>query len=151
MCQEALALLAFLPGAYTSLSFSKSKRTSSCWVATEAARRHPHLHCTSLNLPAQKGTIKQPTKQMRFPYIRQTVITFPMLSLFLCRNRSQKAGSAWGWGGHSVACKASRTLALHTKRGVRSNWDVSFGASANNITGGNALGDVLQALIPFVS
>lgn len=88
-------------------------------MATEAARRHPHLHRPSPNLPAQKGTIKQPTKQMRFPYIRQTVIAFPMLSLFLSPIQSQKAGGACVCGGggvHSGACKASPTLALHIKR-----------------------------------
>lgn len=104
MCQEASAPLAFLPGACASWSFSKSKRASWCWVATEAARRHPHLHPTSIqqSLPAQKGTIRQPAKQMRFPYIRQTLITFPMLSLFLCRVLPQPEPKklGWGWGGH---------------------------------------------------
>lgn len=60
-------------------------------------------------------------------------------------------GGASGGGGQSAACKASPPLALHTEGGVRSDSDVSFGASANDITGGKASGDVLQALIPFVS
>lgn len=68
----------------TNLGFSKSKYTSSDWVVTVPARPHLHLHCIFLNLPAQKGTIKQPTKQMRFPYIRQPcnhisrVVSFPI-------------------------------------------------------------------------
>lgn len=68
--------------------------------------------------------------------------------------RAKKArvgvGGIWGRG-QSAACKASSPLALHTEGGVRSDSDVSFGASANDITGGKASGDVLQALIPFVS
>lgn len=100
-------------GSFSSASFSawrihkfelfkvKTHVLARCRVATEAARHHPHLHCTSLNLPAQKARIKQPTKQMRFPYIRQTVITFPMLSLFLCRVLPQPEPESWGciWGG----------------------------------------------------
>lgn len=67
-----------------SLRFSKSKRSSSDWVVTMTARPHPHLHCIFLNLPAQKGTIKRSTKQMRFPYIRRPcnhishVVSFPI-------------------------------------------------------------------------
>lgn len=93
---------------------------------------------------------------MRFPYIRQTVITFPVLSLFPWRFPPQPEPERWpcireGGGVMVQLFEAAPTLALHTKGGVRSHRDVSFGASANNITGGNALGDVLQALIPFVS
>lgn len=66
------------------LRFSKSKHTSSDWVVTATVRPHPHLHCIFLNLPAQKETIKRPTKQMRFPDIRQLcnhishVVSFPI-------------------------------------------------------------------------
>lgn len=125
-----------------SLRFSKSKHTSSVWVVTATARPHPHLHCISLNLPAQKGTIKRPTKQMRFPYIRQPcnhishVVSYPIRC---CIRRV------------TVQPGAGLPPVSSAYRDVRSRWDVSFGASANNITGGNALGDVLQALIPFVS
>lgn len=83
---EALFKIIFLPLSYSNISlrFSKSKHTSSDWVVTVTARTHPHLHCIFLNLPAQKGTIKLPTKQMRFPYIRQpcnhisNVVSFPI-------------------------------------------------------------------------
>lgn len=81
---EAFFRLCFLPYSSISLRFSKSKHTSSDWVATVAAHPYPHLRCISLNLPVQKGTIKRPMKQMRFPYIRQPcnhishVFSFPI-------------------------------------------------------------------------
>lgn len=80
----------------------------------------------SPSLPAQKGTIRQPAKQMRFPYIRQTLITFPMLSLFLCvlpqpepKSWDGRGGGGEGASGGGVRVqpsKASPPLALHTHR-----------------------------------
>lgn len=135
----------------TSLRFSKSKHTSSDRVVTVTAR--PHLHCISPNLPAQKGTIKRPTKQMRFPYIRQPcnhishVVSFPICYVLSKLKPESKSCS----GRVTVQPGAGLPpLAPHTET-LAPPWDVSFGASANSITGGNALGDVLQALIPFVS
>lgn len=57
------------------------------------------------------------------------------------------------WGGGSLRNLQGLPYfsSAYKERGTSSHRDVSFGASANNITGGNALGDVLQALIPFVS
>lgn len=61
--------------------FQSQETLPSDRVATAAAR--PHLHRASPSLPAQKGTIQQPTKQMRFPYIRRQrnhisrVVSFP--------------------------------------------------------------------------
>lgn len=52
--------------------------------------------------------------------------------------------------GHSAAwCRPPSVSSAY--RDARSRWDISFSASANNITGGNTLGDVLQTLIQFVS
>lgn len=81
---KKIFFLSSLSYSNTSLRFSKSKHTPSDWVVTATARPHPHLHCIFPNLPAQKGTIKRPTKQMRFPYIRQPcnhishVVSFPI-------------------------------------------------------------------------
>lgn len=137
----------------TSLRFSKSKHTSSDRVGTVTARPRPHLHCISPNLPAQKGTIKRPTKQMRFSYIRQPcnhishVVSFP-----ICYVLSKLKPESKSFSGRVTVQPGAGLppLALHTET-LAPPWDVSFGASANSITGGNALGDVLQALIPFVS
>lgn len=137
----------------TSLRFSKSKHSSSDRVVTVTARPRPHLHCISPNLPAQKGTIKRPTKQMRFPYIRQPcnhishVVSFPICYVLSKLKPESKSCS----GRVTVQPSAGLPPVSSAYRDARSPWDVSFGASANSITGGNALGDVLQALIPFVS
>lgn len=85
-----------------SLRFSKSKHTSSVWVVTVTARPYPHLHCISLNLPAQKGTIKRPTKQMRFPYIRQPcnhishVVSYPIRYVLLLKLKPECRRAASG-------------------------------------------------------
>lgn len=102
-----------------SFEFSKSKHTLSDWVATVTARYHAHLHGIFLNLPAQKGTIKRPTKQMRFPYIRQPcnhishVVSFPIFNVLsklepVCRSCIRRVTVHPGAG--------LRPLALHTWR-----------------------------------
>lgn len=68
----------------------------------------------------------------------------------LCPDESGARKQKLHQEGHSAAwCR--RLSVSSAYRGVRSRWDISFSASSNNIIGGNALGELLQALIPFVS
>lgn len=145
--------------------FQSQNTLSSDWVVTATARPHAHLHCIFQNLQAQKGTIKEPTKQMRFSYITQAcnhishVVSFPICYVLTkvepeSWSRIRRVGwggSGGGGGGHGATWCRPPSVSSAYREVFCSRWDISFSASANNITGGNALGDVLQALIPFVS
>lgn len=120
VCQEALALLAFLPGAYTSLSFLKVKTHV---LVLGGNRGCSPSSASALDLPAFASAEKynhaaHKTNEISLRYANSNHI---FLSLFLCRvlPAATGLGAHLGGGrGHSVACRASPTLALHTKRGV---------------------------------